>query len=379
MSSVGCRHPPATPLTVHDLLVHDPRLGPVNRSFLLSLPARPLNTAGARLLFAFHGQGGAPAGLQRNHRFDALANASSDPWVVVYPGGMGDGYDSGWNCGTAADDTTCANNATGVHCHSSCVLLGKCGRCNWSTCYDDVAFVLALIDLLGRNLCLDLGQVHGYGESNGAMLVHYLAQELPGRFRAIVPVYGHPLLGYLVGKRYTYVTERAAAAATDILDLQPRGDTVIPEEGGLSAQRWLYEPLPKVVGTIASMKSCDADTTPLQTPYEGGTRNLSCWQHANCSNGGRVHWCDYDGVHGDLPQNADELVWSFLSDTQPAAVPPAPWLLAAGGLAGGAVFVLAAGLSWRRRRRRRADSRLLERLDNDGDYAPAPPVRRATS
>ena len=39
------------------------------------------------------------------------------------------------------------------------------------------------------------------GESNGAMFVHHLISEFPGRFLAAAPAFGLPLLGRLVGDR----------------------------------------------------------------------------------------------------------------------------------------------------------------------------------
>jgi poly(3-hydroxybutyrate) depolymerase len=291
------------------LLVHDPNFGPVNRTFLLSAPSNPVNSQrGARLLLAFHGQGGRPKGLREAHSFDSLADNSTDgdgvpdPWIVAYLQGMADFdragvYNSGWNCGTAPDNSPCIENATNNYCHQSCAALNECGRCTWSTCYDDVAFVSTLLGYLAAEFVIDEERIFAYGESNGGMFVHYLAQQLPGRLRGIVPVYGHPLLGYLVGKDFSFVSDAAAAARTDLFDLQPRSDRVIPLEGGLSTEGWLYEPLEKVVGVWRTLHGCDASLRELPTPWSERLPqplNLSCWAHANCSTG-RVQYCECAG------------------------------------------------------------------------------------
>ena len=73
-----------------------------------------------------------------------------------------------------------------------------------------------------------------------AMLIHFLSQVLPGSFAAIVPVFGLPLLGYLLGPRSELLARRAEAVrTTHVLQLHDLTDTVIPWQGGRSADGWL--------------------------------------------------------------------------------------------------------------------------------------------
>ena len=59
-----------------------------------------------------------------------------------------------------------------------------------------------LLNELFVRVCIDMDRVVLMGQSNGGMFVHRLVQELPaGTFRAIVPVFGLPPVGYLVGQR----------------------------------------------------------------------------------------------------------------------------------------------------------------------------------
>jgi polyhydroxybutyrate depolymerase len=55
---------------------------------------------------------------------------------------------------------------------------------------DDVAFIDALLDGLGRAYPVDAGRVYATGMSNGAMMAYRLAAELSARIAAIAPVSG---------------------------------------------------------------------------------------------------------------------------------------------------------------------------------------------
>ena len=141
MSDATCARPTLATAGIHQrsIVVDDPLLGPITRNYTIAIPQYPGSVSGLPLLLVFHGQSGSAEGIRKGHTFDRLANTSHVPWIVVYPNGMADGKSSGWNCGTAADDSTCLVNTTGASCHDSCVRLGRCGRCNWSTCYDECA------------------------------------------------------------------------------------------------------------------------------------------------------------------------------------------------------------------------------------------------
>merc|ERR1719424_535357 len=115
-----------------------------------------------------------------------------------------------------------------VVCHDSCVKLGRCGRCSWSTCRDDIAFVRVLMQKIFSEYCIDMDLVFAMGQSNGAMFAHRLGQQLVGQLAAIVPVFGLPLLGYLAGEDYTLIKNQAELNGTSVLALHDRQDTNIP-------------------------------------------------------------------------------------------------------------------------------------------------------
>ena len=315
----GC--PPAPtyePLSKRTLVVEDPRFGPITREYVLHLPAHGKVPTGSPLALGFHGQGGRAHEMPSDHALWS-ERASENGWITAYPQGLADfptGFDSGWNVGTNHLNSTCLASTPKLYgdgCHESCAKLDMCSNCCWSTCYDDVAFVQALLASLEAELCLDTTRYFAWGESNGAMMVHYLSQRLPGTFAGVVPYYGLPLLGQLVGPDYELVRNAVEAARTSLLQMHDRSDATVPWQGGASADGWLYEPLNATVGVWAALHGCSLRSTLDPTPYDPST-DTRCYWHAACRGGARVGFCLYDGEHGDEPRQrrADRLVWDFV-------------------------------------------------------------------
>lgn len=285
------------------------------------------------VLLAFHGQYGSPAEVWRSHGFDAMARKKG--FSVVYlegDGDMGPGKvtETGWNVGSNGDASVCEVGHTNATCLSSCHRLAEvrkskaCGPCDWSTCYDDVAYVQQVLQKLQSVACVDPSRLYLYGESNGGMLVHYLLQRMPGTFAAAVSSQGLPLVGH------------AAPAGDDfaaVLHLQGRQDRTIPRSGRLALSSpgcgdghctggWHYEPMEETYGAYARVRGC-GDPTPFDAlaEWEGGKRNVKC-EARLCTREGRytasprVAVCEYDGEHGDYPNDKDHgdaMVWSYLS------------------------------------------------------------------
>eukprot|EP00035_Acanthoeca_spectabilis_P016488 m.337912 g.337912 ORF g.337912 m.337912 type:complete len:339 (-) comp16533_c3_seq44:482-1498(-) len=228
--SSGCRQAPNAHLTPTypvggsnlTIPVTD-ALGTINRSAYLVFPPhqRDANLP-LPVVVAFHGQSGTGPQTGSGHLWDEYA--ARDGYVMVYPTGMDDadpnepGGNTGWNVGTNGDTSTCVDpmpDPTYSVCHTSCVTLKQCGRCSWSTCRDDVKFIGELLDHVAATACIDLDAVHISGASNGGMMaltpslvleqvdkplltvcvqVHYLGQQMPGRFASINPVFALPLV-----------------------------------------------------------------------------------------------------------------------------------------------------------------------------------------
>mmetsp|Transcript_71517 Transcript_71517/g.155363 ORF Transcript_71517/g.155363 Transcript_71517/m.155363 type:complete len:344 (+) Transcript_71517:44-1075(+) len=299
-ATIGCSNSVGLLSGDHSLTLQDPDLGTVQRRYVLEVPEMPEDgwpSEGVPLLLGFHGQGGNPDYWPPRTYLSEMVQAG---WVAAYPAGLNENGDKTWNCGTGGDNSTCIVGTTGTRCMDSCRKLGQCGRCNWATCYDDVAFVKRLIFELEQSLCLNPSRYFVVGESNGGMFTHYLIQRLPGTFAAAVPIYGSPLLGYLVGGSYELLTQ-PGKLRTSLLQLHDRSDLVIPWEGAASSDGWLYESRARSVGAWAAVHGCGLSPVEWSAPFTGGPRNLKCYEHPNCNPGRRVVFCAYDGRHGEWP------------------------------------------------------------------------------
>jgi len=155
----------------YNLTYNDTDFGPTQRWFYINIPANYDPNQNYSSMIFFHGTGG----------------SGSQPWLVnlgtrrnvitVFPQGMGDTYDGSqaWNVPNKPNDTSfCTPDTEITACYDSCRKLNLCTVCSWTTCYNDVEFVDALMEHLNQNLCLNSSDVHISGSSNGAMFVYYL-------------------------------------------------------------------------------------------------------------------------------------------------------------------------------------------------------------
>jgi hypothetical protein len=142
-NSTGCGvAPPMTPgeTTKFIMNISDPTMNEtVVRKYRVSLPYNYDNTKKYPVVMWFHWWG---------DDFTTLPYVDNQDVISVYPVGMSDyqrqhnvkGGWASWNNGDAGVETVCTSETTS-YCYLSCDRIGKCGRCNSFTCYDDVYFV----------------------------------------------------------------------------------------------------------------------------------------------------------------------------------------------------------------------------------------------
>lgn len=131
----------------------------VERSYLLHVPATLPHDRPSALVLVFHGGGGTPAWAERESRFSELAEREG--FIVAYPEGLG----KSWNDGR--DDP-------GIRAQRDAV--------------DDLSFIKALLDEIGRTYRIDSSRVFATGISNGGMFSQFLATRLSDRIAAVAPV-----------------------------------------------------------------------------------------------------------------------------------------------------------------------------------------------
>ena len=175
----------------------EPRMlqaGGVTRRYFLYLPSTWHRGRPAPLVLVFHGGGGRASGIAPHTGFSRLAEREG--FVVAYPQGL----NGRWNDGRG-----------------------------YAATHDDVGFVRALLDTLGRELAIDPRRVYATGISNGAMFAYRLACDLPGTFAAVAPVAG------------AMPADLAPACAhtqpVSVLAFQGTADPLMPYAGGGVARR----------------------------------------------------------------------------------------------------------------------------------------------
>jgi polyhydroxybutyrate depolymerase len=273
------------------LVPHTLEVDGITRSYHLHVPSA-VGPAPAPLVLVFHGGGGTGPGTQRLTRFTALADREG--FLVAFP----EGVEKNWNDG---------REFTGSRAHRDHV--------------DDVAFVAALIDAIGRAHAVDLRRVYATGISNGAIFSHYLAARLSARIAAIAPV-----VGGIADPPEAWLRPEQPVS---VLMLQGTRDPLVPYHGGAvafgrgkildteeAARRWaalnggrepVREPLP-----AAGQDRCGG----LRTIYPGG-RDGSEVTLVRLDGGGHT----WPGGVQYLPQlligrvcrdfDATELIWAF--------------------------------------------------------------------
>lgn len=228
------------------------------------------------ILHVPHGYAGKPAPLVINmHGFLSSASqqetwsamdavADRENFIVAYPDGAG--MPSSWNAGDCCEYK--------------------------DTSRDDVAFISALIDDVGRSSCIALDRVYATGMSNGGFMSHNLACNLSDRIAAIGPVSG--VLGIPPA-------DCMPGRAIPVMEFHGTADPLVQYDGGSpSAALWgfVYPNAPPPVfrsvdDTIAFWRTQDGCGAAPQRTYSNG--NVDCETYTGCQGGAAVTLCTITG------------------------------------------------------------------------------------
>jgi polyhydroxybutyrate depolymerase len=206
-------------------LAGEPRTLQVNgesRRYFLYMPELARARRPAPLVLVFHGGSGQASGIAPHTGFSRLADREG--FVVAYPQGI----NGRWNDGRGLAAAT----------------------------HDDVGFVRALLDTLGRELGTDPRRVYATGISNGAMFAYRLACDLPGAFAAIAPVAG------AMPADLTHACGRGAAPS--VIAFQGTADPLMPYGGGgVARRRGQVLSAQQSIAFWGTMAGCDGEVTVM--------------------------------------------------------------------------------------------------------------------
>lgn len=243
-------------------------------------------------------------------------------FIAVYPEGMSDyrrSSNNGWQSFNAVGSTTtlgdeCTRQTTG-YCYESCARRPQgCGRCDWTSCYDDADFVEAILDKIESSYCVDKQRVYATGYSNGGMMTYEVGLRLGHRFAAIAPGGGTPFVGH------NEAPQVSRNGAVSVIDLHGTTDRTCPANSTTSSDGWNYTPVDEVMQVWAKAHGCSASTkiTHFRTD-EDGTTKLWCVRFGDCGDGVDFVRCSYNLGHHWLGYSTNggagaRLAWSFLSN-----------------------------------------------------------------
>ncbi|CAK9011866.1 Probable feruloyl esterase C (Ferulic acid esterase C-2) [Durusdinium trenchii] len=335
--SPGCSKPPpaaiAGTLLNETMRWEEPGLPAVDRRVLTYVPTAGKESAPMPLVLVFHGWGGGPHLYHEKFTFGKLAEEAG--FLAVYPEGLSDVHGAwypkrSWNTGDTTVEKIDAPTevcdpkevtAKGV-CYQSCIIkYGKCKKCSWTTCYDDFAFIMKLLDDVEKRYCIDLSSVFAYGCSNGGVFAHALARKAPGKFKAIAAGCGaKPHRGY-----ETNFT--AGGEPVSMVLFQGNKDWTLPAKTPKPHARWwdgyIYASDTAVRKAYKDYNKCsNQGPRPFVQPPHVHSQQMSCTEYGyDCAENSKVVECEFRGGH-DLVlglganeiMDGPELAWNFFCE-----------------------------------------------------------------
>lgn len=265
----------------------------VERKYLLHLPRNYQADQQYPLVFVYHGYGNSPKLAEWYTGFSTKAD--KEGIIVVYPRGTS-GKDPmllSWNAGFCCEDA--ARNKV-----------------------DDVGFTRALVQDLIQKYPIDPTRVYAAGFSNGAMMVHRLAIELPDVFAAIAPISGS--IGGTGGDLVAFTMPKPLKPVPIVL-IHGKKDAVVPFDGSPN-RRGLFVPFPATVQFWTQTNQCTSDAQ-----QESLASNVEKVVYLGCQNGSDITtYTVANGIHIWFGGNYDHLrhpftktinttdaVWDFFS------------------------------------------------------------------
>jgi poly(3-hydroxybutyrate) depolymerase len=278
--------------------------GTVKRTFRVYVP-RGYNYSNPEprpLVTIFHGWGGNENEFIGNKK--VRAEADKRGYILVAPRGLGSGpVDDSPNSWSFSGSTTgidgIGNNPPTMICDASITpnySYPTCrakypgvSSCSWTQCQvDDVDFVVALVDHVKKNLCVDTDRIFATGGSNGGMFTWELGQDFRSAptFRAIAPLIGLPHRGYL--------DAQGKPEDMPVLVITGTRDTTVPPGAWDNPNytttsnrndRYYYTGATAITEVWAVANDCVFDIGDKAVPFNDGVRKADCRTYCSSDSG----------------------------------------------------------------------------------------------
>jgi len=307
------------------VVVQDPGIGEVERSFRLYLPSSYDINVPLPLVVDFHGWGGSGLDQELDSQFVNISNSDPHPFLVATPNGMndqpGDGRGS-FNCSRSDGPLglPCDTNRTRygeIRCYDSCPNCDASNSCDWTSCHDDVAFLRQIITYVQHNLCLDITSVHQSGISNGGMFSYFMASQLSDVIASIAPVAAASLIGFGEVPKHPI----------NVIDIHGINDDVIPydhahaegtgpHDSVISWDGYYYEPKQQLIQRWTTQLNCSSPQ--IWGTSMDGEEGWQCQIYSECTGGTEIVSCtadhghDYPFVDINSSIEATRILWKFM-------------------------------------------------------------------
>ena len=328
------------------IMVDDPNLGQVERTFRLHLPLgySPENDVETPLWLDFRGFGWDANGflltvgtLFHAETMDDVADEDPDGgFIAVHLDGFVE-KPSGALLPWATWNVSSTDGPLGPPCvlprpdgfESLC--FESCphacdpkNSCDLSHCYDDTAFARAVVDYVGENYCLDRKSVHMGGYSMGAFFTYYAASRLNDILASIAPNAGCPLLGFgdvPLDPPISLIDFHGLEDGLAPYDVDSPGSMGPgPYNSVITSGQFYYEQNPEVMAKWVNALECNNSSSVYPTNMDG-IDGWSCVVWSGCVDGKEVVHCN--GLYGhDYPFRNEnpryiggfKILWNFLKN-----------------------------------------------------------------
>ena len=305
-------------------------MGPVTRTYFLHLPAHyPLsNDRPTPLVLDYHGWMGSGHDQMYEGGLDEVADEDNHGFMVLHPDGAGDHGTSGsygsWNCsrtdGPLGPPCALPRGDWGeIHCYDSCPSCDSQNSCDFSSCYDDIAFTLALIEHISATYCLDKNSIPLTGASNGGMFTYFAASRLQDTLATIGPVAASPFIGFGDVPRTPISVIDFHGLNDDTIPYDKNSDEAHgegPHDSVIAWDGYYYEQKPDTLLHWATEMGCQLNPVPYPTNMDG-VHHWQCNKWTGCNNQVEIVHCNARYGH-DNPFfhegyiHGNRILWDFM-------------------------------------------------------------------
>ena len=223
----------------------------IDRYYLLNLPENHNKDKPINLVIGLHGYTGTASGFEKETTGGFNKSSNKYNFIAAYPQGTyfndaDAGFVSSWN-DLAGSESIQGNSEICLATASVYPKYANCDpskRCAWTSCGDDLGFIMSVINKIKNNYLID--KVYIVGMSNGGMMAQAFACKYPDVISGVINVVGMQHYGFscIPDKPVNFVIYGGLK------------DTTVPPLKIEANDGYLYEPLMKTFNQWSNSFNC---------------------------------------------------------------------------------------------------------------------------